>query len=239
MFFGGTNFILISSLATKFSFSIFKNEEFRWYMTVIALFTIIVTIALPFIGAGRADEETLRKALFQVVSAITSTGFSTANLVAWGPFYWFIFLLMILFCGCESSTSGGMKISRLLVLVKNSQLAFKRQVHPNALYMVKINNSALPNHLIFRVGAFVFLYLTISMISAILLSLSGLNFAESISVSLSSISNYGYGLGSYGPGSNFASLPHFAKYLLTFLMLVGRLEIFTVLSLFIPGFWKR
>ena len=239
MFFGGTNFLLISALFTKLSTSIFKNEEFRWYVSLIAVFTVVITGALITTGQMTHIGETFRMVLFQVVAAVSTTGFATDNFLSWGPFYWIIFLVMILFCGCEGSTSGGMKISRLVVLSKNSLLVFKRQVHPDALYMVKMNNKVISNDTIAKVIALVFLYLILTVFSAAVLSLTGMTFDESISVSLSSISNYGFGLGSYGPVGTFESATVFSKYFLSFLMLVGRLEIFTVLSLFVPGFWKR
>jgi trk system potassium uptake protein TrkH len=239
MFLGATNFLLISALFTKLSTSIFKNEEFRWYVTLIALFTIGISGALLATEQMSNIEETFRTVLFQVVAAITTTGFATVDFLEWGPFYWLLFLVMILFCGCEGSTSGGMKISRLVVLFKNSLLVFKRQVHPDALYLVKINDKVISNDAISKVIAFVFIYITVAILSAVLLSLTGMTFDESISVALSSISNYGFGLGSYGPSGTYESATMFAKYFLTFLMLVGRLEIFTVLSLFVPSFWKR
>ncbi len=239
MFFGGTNFILISALFTKLSPSIFKNEEFRWYVVLVVLFTVIISGALLATGQMSQIGETFRTVLFQVVAAITTTGFATDNFLSWGPFYWILFLVMILFCGCEGSTSGGMKLSRLVVLSKNSLLVFKRQVHPDALYMVKMNKTIISNDAIAKVIAFVFLYLTLTLLSAAVLSVTGMTFDESISVALSTISNYGFGLGSYGPNGTFESATIFSKYFLSFLMLVGRLEIFTVLSLFVPGFWKR
>ncbi|CEA15881.1 hypothetical protein ING2E5B_1129 [Fermentimonas caenicola] len=239
MFFGATNFLLISAIFSKFSFKMLKNEEFRWYVSLIMLFTIGITGALLATGQMSDIEETFRTVLFQVVAAITTTGYATVDFLAWGPFYWLLFLVLILFCGCEGSTSGGMKISRLVVLAKNSLLVFKRQVHPNALYMVKINDKVVSNDSISKVIAFVFLYIFVTIMSAVILSLTGMTFEESISVALSTISNYGFGLGSYGPSGTFESATVFAKYFLSFLMLVGRLEIFTVLSLFVPSFWKR
>ena len=239
MFFGGANFLLISAFFTKLSTTIFKNEEFRWYLAIISIFTITIAASLLFTGRMNGIESTIRTVLFQVVATITTTGFATVDFVSWGAVYWLLFMIMILFCGCEGSTSGGMKISRLVILIKNSLLVFKRQVHPNALYLVKINDKTLSNDSLSKVFAFVFLYVSISIISSVILSLTGLTFEESISVSLSSLSNYGIGLGSFGPSGTFDSASIFTKYFLTFLMLVGRLEIFTVLSLFIPAFWKR
>ena len=239
MFFGGTNFLLISALFTKLSTKIFKNEEFRWYFGIIVLLTIGISATLMATGQMSGLEKTFRTVLFQVVAAVTTTGYVTADFVSWGPFYWLLFMSMILFCGCEGSTSGGMKVSRLIVLFKNSVLVFKRQVHPNALYLVKMNNKVISNDALSKVIAFVFLYTALAIISATILSLTGLTFEESISVSLSSLSNYGFGLGSFGPSGTFESASSITKYFLAFLMLVGRLEIFTVLSLFVPGFWKR
>lgn len=239
MFLGATNFLLISALVTRFKTTILKDEEFKWYFLIIILFTVGITTALLITGRMDGIEQTFRIVLFQVVAAVTTTGFATADFQLWGSGYWLLFLTMILFCGSEGSTSGGMKISRLIALSKNALLVFKRQVHPNALYVVKMNRKVITGETMSRLFAFVFLYVTLMVLSAVILSLTGMNFEESIGVSLSSISNYGFGLGSYGPSGTFESATPFMKYYLSFLMLIGRLEIFTVLSLFIPSFWKR
>ena len=231
--------MLLYTFFTRFSLSAFKEEEFTWYLTIIAIFTLVISGLLLFTGEMSGIEHTHRTALFQVVAAVTTTGFATVDYQMWGHIYWLMFLAMILFCGCEGSTSGGMKISRLVVLSKNSLLVFKRQVHPDALYRVKINGRVISGNTSTKILAFVFLYLTFAAFSAVILSFTGMTFDESIGVSISSISSYGFGLGSYGPSGTYESASIFAKYYLTFLMLVGRLEVFTVLSLFVPGFWKR
>lgn len=201
-------------------------------------FLILLSLYLKGYRTGSA-ETTVRTALFQVVAAVSSTGFATTNILMWGEFYWFILIALILFCGSEGSTSGGMKISRLIILVKNTKVVLQRQVHPQALYAVKINNQVFTNTIIEKVLAFVFLYLTTIGVSAIILSLNGLTFDESLGTAISSISSYGFGQGDYGPSVNYASLNGFTKYYLNALMIVGRLEMFTVLSLFFPAFWKR
>lgn len=239
MFFGGTNFVLLYYLFTKLSTNIFKDEEFRWYVAITIVFTLLIANLLLFTGRFSDIEDAFRTVLFQVVAAITTTGFATADFLLWGHEYWFIFLLMILFCGCEGSTSGGMKVSRLVVLIKNTSVVLKRQVHPNAIYMVKINSKVVSNQVVAKVLAFMFLYISLAGVSALILSFTGMTFDESIGVSISSMSSYGFGLGSYGPSGTFMSATPFAKYYLTFLMLVGRLEVFTVLSLFVPNFWRR
>ena len=208
-------------------------------MSIILLATVGVAVSLFVTHRVGDAESSFRTALFQVVATVTSTGYTTADYQAWGPMYSLLFLGLMLFCGCQGSTSGGIKVSRLLVLAKNTQLVFKRQVHPNALYRVKINGKVIPDNTTSRVMAFAFLYVTLAAVSAWILSMTGMTLDESIGVSFSSISSLGTGLGSYGPGGSYASASAFAKYYVCFLMLVGRLEIFTVLSLFVPSFWKR
>ena len=239
MFLGGTNFMLIYTFFARLSIQIFREEEFRWYLSLIFLFTAIITLLLLTTGEMSGFEQTFRTALFQVVAAITTTGFATVDYQLWGHVYWLLFLAMILFCGCEGSTSGGMKLSRLVVLSKNTLLVFKKQVHPDALYRVKMNGKVISSNSSSKILAFVFLYLSLAAFSALILSFTGMTFDESIGVSISSISSYGFGLGSYGPSGTYESASVFAKYYLCFLMLVGRLEVFTVLSLFVPSFWKR
>lgn len=238
MFLGATNFMLLFALFTQWKRTIFKDEEFRWYTSIILLFTLGIAVSLFITQRTEGIENSIRTALFQVVSTVTSTGF-TANYQAWGHVYWLLFLSLMLFCGCQGSTSGGMKISRLVLLSKNTLLVFKRQVHPDALYRVKINGKVISDDTLSKVLAFAFLYIALAAFSALVLSLTGMTFHESIGVSFSSISSLGTGLGTYGSGGTYASATVFAKYYLCFLMLVGRLEIFTVLSLLVPDFWKR
>lgn len=239
MFSGGVRFLLLFQLFRNFSTQIFKDEEFRWYtsITIIATILIIISIYIGDYSTG-SIEHTIRTVLFQVVAAVSSTGFATTNILMWGQFYWFIILALILFCGSEGSTSGGMKISRLIILVRNTNVVLQRQVHPQALYVVKINNQVYSNTIIEKVLAFVFLYLSIIGLSAIILSLNGLTFDESIGTAISSMSSYGFGQGDYGPSVDYSTLNNFTKHYLSILMIVGRLEVFTVLSLLSPGFWR-
>ena len=144
----------------------------------------------------------------------------------------------MMFCASAGSTSGGMKISRLIILVKNSQLEFRRQVHPHAILNVWYNDMVIPSSVVSKILAFIFLYLTILGFSFLVLSIAGMPFDESIGAALTSLSNVGPGMGASGPVGSFAHASGFAKIYMSFLMLVGRLEIFTVLSLFVPSFWK-
>ncbi len=238
MFAGGTNFMLLYLLFSKRSLSIFKDEEFRWYFLIVASFTIFMTTTLLLSGKMTGIENTFRTVLFQVVSNITTSGFAVYDYLLWGQLYWFLFLALMIFCACEGSTSGGVKISRLVVLVKNTFVEFKRQVHPSAILPVKMNKSVVPTHVVSKILAFMFLYVILMFVSFLVLSLTGMTFDEAIGASITAISNVGPGLGSNGPAGNFANLTDFAKIYMSLLMLIGRLEIFTVLSLLVPSFWK-
>lgn len=238
MFMGGTNFILLYLFFRKRSLKIFKDEEFRWYFLIVAIFTVVITTTLLLSGKMTGVEYTFRTVLFQVVSNITTSGFAVYDYLLWGQVYWFLFLALMIFCACEGSTSGGVKISRLVVLVKNTLIEFKRQVHPSAILPVKMNKSVVPTHVVSKILAFMFLYTLLMFASFLILSLTGMTFEEAIGASITAISNVGPGLGANGPSGNFANLTDFAKIYMSMLMLIGRLEIFTVLSLLIPSFWK-
>lgn len=238
MFIGGTNFILLYLLFRKRSLRVLKDEEFRWYILIVATFTVFMTVTLLLSGKMEGMEYTFRTVLFQVVSIITTSGFAVYDYLLWGQFYWFLFLALMIFCACEGSTSGGVKISRLVVLVKNTFVEFKRQVHPTAILPVKMNKTIVPAHVVSKILAFMFLYVMLIFVSFLVLSLTGMTFDEAIGASITAIGNVGPGLGSNGPSGNFANITDFAKIYMSTLMLIGRLEIFTVLSLLVPSFWK-
>ncbi|MFR9165748.1 MAG: TrkH family potassium uptake protein [Dysgonomonas sp.] len=239
MFIGGTNFSLIYFLFKGKPQKLFKDEEFRWYFTICMSFVIIVAVCLFVSGQITDPEQSFRTSLFQVVSVITTTGFATADYVQWGAFYTFVICLLMLFCACAGSTSGGIKIVRVVVLCKNAINEFKRQVHPNAVLPVRLNGSVVPMETVTKILAFMFLYLGILVVSFLILSFSGMTFEESIGSAVTCMGNVGPGLGANGPNGHFADIPVFSKWYLSFLMLTGRLELFTVLSLFIPAFWKK
>ncbi|NDW17498.1 TrkH family potassium uptake protein [Dysgonomonas sp. 216] len=239
MFIGGVNFALIYFLVKGVPKRLIKDEEFRWYFTICVLFIAIVASSLFMSGKINDIEQAFRSSLFQVISVITTTGFATADYIEWGAFYTLVICLLMLFCACAGSTSGGIKIVRIIVLCKNAINEFKRQVHPNAIYPVRLNGHVIPIDIVTKILAFMFLYLAILIISFLILSFSGMGFEESVGSAISCMGNVGPGLGTVGPSGHFADIPTFSKWYLCFLMLTGRLELFTVLSLFIPAFWKR
>ena len=249
MFLSGTNFILIYfGLTGKFN-KIFQDTEFKWYLSFILTFVIIVTVVLfSSVELSQTDvlhpqiygklESSFRHALFQVVAIVTTTGFVTGDFISWTPFLTMLFFGIMFLGGSSGSTSGGVKVMRHLILIKNGMLEFKRSLHPNAILHLRHNSSVVEKPIIIHVLAFFILYLILFIVGAGVLSLLGLDFESAIGGAASSIGNVGPALGTLGPLSNFESLPVFGKFWCAFLMLIGRLELFTVLILFTPYFWR-
>jgi trk system potassium uptake protein TrkH len=184
-------------------------------------------------------EEKFRQSLFHVVSLITTTGYVSSDYENWAIFSRIIFFVLLFIGGCAGSTGGSIKIVRHYLLFKNGFLELKRLVHPRAIIPVRVNGKAIPPEIISNVQAFFILYILIFVLSSIILSVSGLDFLTSIGASATCLGNVGPGIGTVGPVSNFSHLPDLTKILLSLLMLIGRLELFTVLVLFSPSFWRR
>ena len=241
MLIAGTNFTLIYFLLSGNIKKIGKDEEFRWYICIVSVFTFLFGYFLYNYGITENFENSFRAALFQVSTIVTTTGFAgiTANYVAWGPLFCVLTLFIMTSGACAGSTSGGIKIVRLIVLLKNTLNDLYLQIHPKAIVPTRVNKHVVSQTLINKALAFVFIYAIIFMISIFLLTLIGLDLTTSIGSSITCLSNVGPGLGLTGPAGNFSFVPDSGKWLLSFLMLVGRLEIFTVIILFSPSFWKK
>ena len=238
MFLAGTNFTLIYfALKLKFK-KIINNDEFKWYLTSLISVIIILTLIHSF-SNNLTLLNSFRAISFQVVSIITTTGYSTADYTTWGYFLTFIFFLFLFSGASAGSTSGGIKIVRIIILIKNSLLEFKRRLHPKAVIPVILNGSAISNHIIYNLLAFIFLYLFIFTLGSIILSGLGLDFLSAISAVASAVGNVGPGIASVGPSYSFDHVPDLGKWVLSLLMLMGRLELFTVCLIFTPYFWKR
>jgi len=238
MIFAGTNFTLhYFALHRKFE-KIYTNEEFRTYFWIIAIISAFIALGL-FIVYGLNRENSFRDALFTVVSILTTTGFVSTDYSLWPTFLWmFIFALMFI-GGSAGSTGGGVKIIRHLLLIKNSLLEMKRSIHPHAIIPVKYNGRSVSQQIIFNVMAFFLIYILVFSFGTLTLSLLGHDFDTSIGATIATLGNIGPGIGDVGPIDNYAFFSPFAKWLLSFLMLLGRLEIFTVLIVISPAFWKR
>ncbi len=184
-------------------------------------------------------ELNFRRGLFVTTSTITTTGYTTVDYATWPVFSWFLILMLMFIGSSAGSTAGGMKIIRVLLVFKHSYLEFKRLIHPNAVFPVQYNRQVVPENIITRVLAFIILYFILMIGGSAILSLNNMNFIDGLTGMITCLSNVGPALGSIGPAQNFAHLPDFSKWILSFTMMVGRLEIFTVLLVFTPAFWKK
>lgn len=250
MFLAGSNFVL-SYFAFKGKVQkIINDEEFKLYFKFIAVFTIIAAFVIYFQADvskssinhpmvwGRG-ESVFRHALFQVLTVITTTGFISADYTLWTPFLLVFFFGLMFLGGSAGSTAGGVKVVRHLILIKNGFLEFKRTLHPSAIVPVRYNNKAINRFIVFNVLAFFILYMLSFIIGALVFSMFNIDFISAIGLSASSLGNIGPALGDFGPVNNYSALPALAKWWSSFLMLIGRLELFTVLILFTPFFWRN
>jgi trk system potassium uptake protein TrkH len=218
-----------------------NDEETRWYLLYLLFFILLTVAWLLFNGLleGFSDiESTVRHGAFQVITLATTTGFSTADSAAWGEFYGLIVVLLMVVCGCGGSTSGGLKMGRALILVKNMLNEFRRQTHPAAVLPVRVNGRAVAREVIDRVHIFLLVYLLLICAGCLFLLFTGLTFEEALATTVSAASNVGLSLGKLS-GGDISSLTPAAKWCVSFIMMTGRLEIFTVLTLLLPGFWRR
>lgn len=237
MFAAGMNFTLHYHILHGRIANLTKNEEFKFYASVIIFWTFFISITLFISGYGNF-ELSFRDSLFQVVSIITTTGFVTADYELWGTMLLLLFFLLLFSGGCAGSTGGGIKIVRHLLLFKNSFQELRRLIHPRAVIPVRFNNHSVPQDIISNILAFFLFYILIFILGSLFMSFLGLDFMSAIGSVATSLGNVGPALGSVGPTDNFANIPAVGKWFLSFLMLLGRLELFTILVIFSPAFWK-
>ena len=234
----GTNFsISFLMLSGKFTKAI-KDEELRYYLFFIGAFTLIIFAGL-LITTSLGTEQAFRNALFQVVTIISTTGYATVDYMHWMPFLTIVLFAVFFFGGSAGSTGGGLKIMRVVLLLKNSYYELRRLIHPNAIVPVRFNNKPVSEQIINNVLAFFMFYFIIFAGSSVLLMLVVPDLVSAMGAVATSLGNIGPGLGVFGPAENFSTLHPAGKWFLTFLMLLGRLELFTVLVLFSPAFWKK
>lgn len=249
MFLAGSNFV-ISYFAMKGKLQrVFKDEEFKYYFGFIVVFTIIVTLVIYIKAnvpisdyhpmAWGSAESAFRHGLFQVVAIITTTGFVSADFTGWTPFLTIFFFGLMFLGGSAGSTAGGIKVMRHILIIKNGLLEFKRTLHNNAVIPVRYNNKTVPEHIVYNIVGFFVLYMLSFIIGALVLGFLGLDFESAVGGAASSLGNVGPALGSLSPLDNFNGLPDAGKWWCGFLMLIGRLELFTVLILLSPYFWKK
>lgn len=238
MLLAGTNFIVHYYLL-KFQYKkAFDNEELKFYLKMIFGIGLIITAGLYF-QTERSLELSFRESFFHVISIITCTGFATADYLQWPTFAWIIIFLSMFLGGCTGSTAGGIKMVRHLLLVKNIKRIFKNLLHSNAIVTIQLNNKTIDDNTNSSILSFISVYAVVFVIGTILMVSTGLDGETASSSVATCMAGIGPGIGTVGPASNFAHVTIPAKFILTFLMIVGRLEIYTVIMLFTPEFWKK
>ena len=239
-------FMMLSSLNFSLYFMclkgkfrhLWKDDEVRGFFISVFTVTLIITVSLVIYNHYDI-EKAFRKALFQVVTVHSSTGFTTDDYNYWMPFTWMLIVYATVVGGCTGSTSGGIKVMRLLILLRNAKNELARLIHPRAVFPVKINRQTVDPMTISAVTTFTLLFLICGFVGWIALMMMGVELTDALGVVYSSLGNAGVALGNYGPAFSWSGLPDGAKWILSFLMLLGRLELYAILLMFVPSFWHN
>jgi trk system potassium uptake protein TrkH len=233
----GISFIIYYYLIKLKFKKIRSNEEFWFYLAVIFIFVIIGTVIL-LAGTTDSVELAFRQGSFQVISIITSTGFTSTDYLNW-PHSGRLLIFILLFTGASTgSTTGGIKMARHLIVIKNIRSVFKKLIHPSAITQIKLNGNLLSEKTNISIISFVILYIFIFIVGTILIVFNGSDPVSSASAVIASLGNTGPGLGSIGPMFNYSHMPYSSKIVFSLLMIIGRLEINTLFILFTRSFWK-
>lgn len=238
MFIAGTNFGLLLTATRGNWRKLFRDSEFRLYFLIAVMSSIVIGTGLYFSGWGNL-EKSFRDATFQVVTIMTTTGYATADYLLWPPMLGLIIFLLLFIGSSAGSTSGGIKVIRVYLLFKNSFTELKRIIHPNAVINVKYDNKSVHPNIMTGIMGFAILFMIIFTIGSLIMTMFTEDIITACSAVITSMSNVGPGFGSIGPMYSFAHLNDFAKIILALLMLIGRLEVFTVMVLFTRAFWKK
>lgn len=233
----GINFNMYYFLLLKKVKAVFKNEEVRAYLGIILGATILITINI--LSMYGTVLKAFRYAVFQVASVITTTGFATVDYNLWPEFSKAILLVLMIIGACAGSTGGGMKVSRILILLKSIKQELKRLLHPKSVNIIKINGKKVREETLNGVNVYFIAYVAIFVVSTLLISLNDFDFATTFSGVLTTINNVGPGISKIGPIENFSQFSNLSKIVFCFDMLIGRLEIFPFLLMFSPGLWRK
>lgn len=239
MFLGGVNFALLFRFLTGQPRQLMRNDVFRIYVAFTIVMWVCFSVAGFFAEGYRGLESLILDPLFQVVAISTSTGISLLPVAGWGGFTLMLTILMMFFGGCAGSTSGGAKIDRMLYLFKNTGNELYRCIYPNAVLPVQVGGRVASPQLVGKVIAFLCIYVIVVLVGSSILTIMDVPVTDAIFSCFSCISNTGFGTEITGLGGSYDTLPAAAKWVLSLIMLTGRLEIFSVLVLFLPSFWTR
>ena len=237
MFLAGINFSLHFKAINGDIKIYFKDKEFLVYLFIIIFVSLIILLTLSY-RINTFSDVSVRESLFGTIAILTGTGYVLGNYEIWPIFLQMILLVLMFIGGMGGSTTGGMKVIRVLLLVKYAALETRRMLHSRALLPVKIGKQLIQEDVVRNTLGFFLFFMSAFIISSILLSTMGLDIESSIGAAASAMGNIGPALGEFGPTDNYALMPDAGKWLLTFCMLLGRLELFTVIVLFSKTYWK-
>ncbi|MHB8809561.1 MAG: TrkH family potassium uptake protein [Desulfobulbaceae bacterium] len=238
MFLAGANFSLHYLVLRQGFRSYWRNEEFRFYLAVILIATMLIFIVNQATGTYTHMGRNLLDVLFQVVSIMTTTGFITADFDVWPPFCRIMLVSLMFIGGCAGSTGGGIKVVRLLLFFKYARSQLHKLVHPNQVETIKLGKTKVPQEVMIAILSFFAIYLAVFVTASLIVTALGVDIITGPTAVITTLNNVGPGLAEIGPVRNFAHLPALVKLVLTFCMLAGRLELYTVAILLTPGYWK-
>lgn len=239
MFLAGCNFVLHYHFLRGKLNAWWKDEEFRFYFWITTGSTLAITALLLRKSIYTNIFDALRYAAFQVVSVITTTGFVTADYELWPVFTQFLLLILMFIGGCAGSTGGGIKNLRIMVLARHARTELYRLLHPHAIIQTKVAGHTIPKETVGSISAFFLLYIGLFTLASLIMTLLGLDLVSAISGVAATLGNIGPGLGMVGPTKNYAAIPAAGKWVFSLCMLLGRLELYTVLILLIPATWRK
>lgn len=233
----GINFSLFYLILIGNVKDVLKNEELRWYLVIVIISVVI--ICSNIYSTYQNFEQSFRLSLFQVATIISTTGFSTANFDNWPAISKMVLIILMFFGGMAGSTAGGLKISRINILVKSSIKKIKKMINPRKVESQSINNKPLTDETVHGVEGYFVVYFIILILSTLLISIDNFDFTTNFTASLACISNIGPGFNLVGPYGSYAQYSNFSKLILSIVMITGRLELFPILVLFSPRTWKK
>lgn len=239
MLVAGINFSLHYQILKGRPVALWRDPEFRFFSIVTAFVVFVITLSLYFSNTYNSISESFRYSSFQVASIMSTTGFATADYEAWPAITQALLLFCMFLGGCAGSTSGGMKHLRIMLLLKHSYQEVMRMIHPRLVSRVKLGKTVVQPDVLNGILGFAVLWLGLFMICGFIVSATGVDVVSSFAASLACIGNIGPGIGSVGPTDNYAHIPEIGKWALIFCMLLGRLEIYTVVVLCVPEFWRK
>jgi trk system potassium uptake protein TrkH len=239
MVMAGVNFVMYYKLLTGRAIGILRDTELKSYLLIFAAGSLIVAFGLHRAGVYETFGTSLRFGAFQAASILTTTGYVTADYATWPAMSQAVLFILMFVGGCAGSTGGGIKVVRVVTLVKQGFTEMRYLLHPRGVFGVKLNGETVRKNVVYAISGFVFLYVTVLLVTTFVVASGGYGLLSSFSTALVTLGNIGPGFGLIGPAENYAFFQDYIKWYLSFVMMLGRLEVFTVLIVFTPFFWRR